>query len=89
MIFFFDKKKTKCRFVNHVREWFSSRDHETKMNTKEMKKKKTKNIFQSIETERSIANIKIILRWLATASLTYGYFFETKQKLFPGDFFVL
>ena len=89
MIFFFDKKKTKCRFVNHVREWFSSRDHETKMNTKEMKKKKTKNIFQSIETERSIANIKIILRWLATASLTYGYFFfffET-TKIIPRRFF--
>ena len=73
-----------------MREWFSSRDHETKMNTKEMKKKKTKNVFQkSRNRERSIANTKIILRWLATASLTYGYFFffETKQKLFPGDLF--
>ena len=88
MIFFL-RKKTKCRFVNHVREWFSSRDHETKMNTKEMKKKKTKMFFKSLETERSISTTKIIMRWLATASLTYGYFFETKQKLFPGDFFVL
>ena len=84
---FFLRKKTKCRFVNHVREWFSSRDHETKMNTKEMKKKKTKNIFQkSRNRERSIANTKIILRWLATASLTYGHFWD-KTKLFPGDFF--
>ena len=86
--FFFLEKKTKCRFVNHVREWFSSRDHETNTNTKEMKKKKTKMFFKSLETERSISTTKIIMRWLATASLTYGYFFffETKQKLFPGDF---
>lgn len=89
--FFFLEKKTKCRFVNHVREWFSSRDHETKTNTKEMKKKKTKIFFKSLETERSISTTKIIMRWLATASLTYGYFFsffETIQKLFPGDFFL-